>query len=55
MAKKTLNRRLKILMADDEQEVLDIMSKKILAQGYDVVSARDGQDAWEKIQNECPN
>ncbi len=46
---------LKILMADDETEVLEIMSKKITQEGYDVILALDGQEAWEKIQSESPD
>jgi len=46
---------LKILMADDEPEVLDIMAKKITHHGYDVVPALDGLEAWEKIQSESPD
>ena len=47
--------KLKILMADDEEDVLKIMSKKILSQGYAVVTAKDGEEAWEKIQRESPD
>jgi len=46
---------LKILMADDEPEVLDIMAKNIVAQGYTAVKAKDGEEAWEKIQSELPD
>jgi len=45
----------KILVADDEKEVLDIMAKKIAMEGYDVIKAADGQEAWEKIQAESPD
>ena len=47
--------KLKILIADDEADVLKIMSKKILSQGYQVVTAKDGEEAWEKIQSESPD
>jgi len=46
---------LKVLMADDEPEVLEIMAKKISAQGYTVITAPDGVEAWEKIQTESPD
>jgi two-component system, OmpR family, KDP operon response regulator KdpE len=46
---------LKILMADDEPEILDIMARKIAARGYDVIPARDGEEAWGKIQSELPD
>jgi DNA-binding response OmpR family regulator len=46
---------LKVLMADDEPDVLDIMAKKVFVQGYTVIKARDGEEAWKKIQNESPD
>ena len=46
---------LKILMADDETEILEIMAKKIAIAGYQVITAQDGQEAWEKIQSELPD
>ena len=46
---------LKILMADDEPEILDIMAKKVFVQGYTVIKAHDGEEAWKKIQNESPD
>ena len=46
---------LKILIADDEPDILDIMAKKIFVQGYTVMKAQDGQEAWEKIQSESPD
>jgi len=46
---------LKILMADDEPEILGIMAKRITQEGFDVISALDGQEAWEKIQSESPD
>ena len=45
----------KILMADDEPDVLSIMAKKIAEHDYDVVTAKDGVEAWEKIQSEAPD
>src|SRR5262245_54851716 len=45
----------KILIADDEAEILDIMAKRIAKEGYNVVTAFDGQDAWEKIQGDNPD
>lgn len=46
---------LKVLMADDEPDVLAIMAKKIKAAGYDIVTATDGQEAWDKIVSESPD
>lgn len=44
-----------ILIADDEKEITDILGKKIAAEGYTVIKAYDGQEAWEKIQSESPD
>jgi len=46
---------LKILIADDEPEVLSIMAKKISEQDYEVITAKDGIEAWEKIQSDSPD
>lgn len=46
---------LKILIADDEAETLEIMTKKITERGYVVVMASDGEEAWQKIQSESPD
>lgn len=44
-----------VLIADDEKDVTDILGKKIAAEGYRVIKAYDGQEAWEKIQSELPD
>ena len=46
---------IKVLMADDEPDILDIMVKKVEVAGYEVVTAKDGQDAWNKIKSEDPD
>jgi DNA-binding response OmpR family regulator len=46
---------LKVLIADDEPDVLAIAAKKIRESGFDVVSAADGVEAWEKILSESPD
>ena len=46
---------LKILIADDEPEILEIMAKKIADEDYIVVTAADGEEAWQKIQSESPD
>ncbi|HOD11850.1 MAG TPA: response regulator [Candidatus Omnitrophota bacterium] len=46
---------LKVLVADDEPEVLEIMAKAVAMRGYAVVQAIDGQQAWEKIKKEDPD
>jgi CheY-like chemotaxis protein len=46
---------IKILIADDEEVVLEILSRKIASYDYKVITATDGQQAWEKIVSEVPD
>ena len=46
---------IKILIADDEEVVLEIMARKIASQDYEVITAKDGQEAWDKIISELPD
>ena len=46
---------IKILMADDEPAVLEIMARKVVSTGFTVITASDGKTAWEKIQKENPD
>ncbi|HOY09589.1 MAG TPA: response regulator [Candidatus Omnitrophota bacterium] len=45
----------KILIADDDPDVLRVMEKRIKADGYRVVKAQDGLEAWAKICSELPD
>lgn len=45
----------KILIADDEAVVLEILAKRLRNEGYEVVSASDGEEAWQKIQTDLPD
>ncbi len=45
---------IKILIADDEDVVLEIMARKIASQGYEVITAKDGQEAWEQDRQRFP-
>ena len=47
--------KIKILLADDEQDVLELMAKKIAAAGFDVITAPDGEAAWERIVTDLPD
>ena len=44
----------KILVADDEEVLVELVSNILIKEGYDVVKAYNGQEAWEKIQSEKP-
>ena len=47
--------KIKILLADDEKDVREVMAKKIAREGYEVAVAKDGEEAWEKIKKEDPD
>ena len=51
---KSSTKILKVLIADDEPDVLAIAAKKIREAGFEVVAAADGVEAWEKIKSESP-
>ena len=46
---------IKVLIADDENDILEVMEKRVAAEGYQVVTAKDGQEAWDKIRSESPD
>ena len=43
-----MNRR--ILVADDDEAILSVVEQKLTRAGYSVVTAADGQQAWELFQ-----
>lgn len=45
----------KILIADDELEVLELCARKVKEAGYEVVTAEDGQEALDKIYKDSPD
>ena len=45
----------KILLVDDEPEVLSILSKRLQSAGYGVVTAADGKEGLEKVRAEKPD
>ena len=48
-------KNLLIFIADDEPEVLELMEKKILSEGYRVSKAGDGTEALAKIRETDPD
>jgi two-component system alkaline phosphatase synthesis response regulator PhoP len=45
----------KILIADDEPDILEIISYNLKIEGYDVVTAKDGEDALQKAKLTKPD
>ncbi len=45
----------RILIVDDEERIRTFLKSKLSASGYEVLMARDGMEAMEKIRSEDPN
>ena len=47
--------RNKILIAEDHDDIRTIIRDRLMAEGYEVVTAVDGEDALDKIRQEDPD
>ncbi|HNQ34582.1 MAG TPA: response regulator [bacterium] len=47
--------KLKILTADDEEDIRVLLKKMLEAEGHQVISAVDGEDALQKLKDEKPD
>jgi two-component system alkaline phosphatase synthesis response regulator PhoP len=45
----------KILVVDDDRECLDFTEAVLLREGYEVITAMNGQEGLEKARSECPD
>ena len=45
----------KVLIADDEPDILEILKYNLSNEGYDVVTAKDGDEALEKARRTQPD
>lgn len=45
----------KILLADDDPDVIEVVSIILEDEGYEIVTARDGAEALEKIRSQDPD
>ena len=45
----------KILIADDEPDILEILQYNLNKEGYDVITAKDGEEALTKARNNKPD
>ena len=50
-----MENKIKILIVDDNQDYLEVLSEYLTDQGYDVVSCYNGKDAQEKFAEFLPN
>ncbi|SDD93300.1 response regulator [Niabella drilacis] len=49
------NKGYKILVADDEPDILDILSYNLIKEGYDVTTAKDGEEALDQANRVKPH
>jgi len=45
----------KILLADDDPDVIEVVSILLEEEGYEIITAKDGAEALEKIENGDPD
>lgn len=50
----THSRGFKILVADDEVSIVELVKANLEREGYEVLTATNGLEALEKIRSECP-
>ncbi len=46
---------MKVLLAEDDRDFGNILSQYVTINGFDVILARDGNEAWELFQKEKPD
>lgn len=45
----------KILIADDEPDIVTTLKMRLESAGYSIITAKDGQEAFDKIKQEIPD
>ena len=45
----------KILIADDEPDILEVLQYNLVREGYEVTTAKDGDDALSKARSTHPD
>jgi len=48
-------KKIRVLVADDEPDVVEIMEKRLAIAGFDVITALDGREAWKLIVERLPD
>ncbi|MCU0652863.1 MAG: response regulator [Candidatus Pacebacteria bacterium] len=44
-----------ILLIEDEEVIIRLLSRKLASMGYNVILAMDGQEGLEKMRESCPD
>ena len=47
--------KIKVLLADDEKDIVDLVKVSLVKEDYEVITAEDGQEALDKIRSEDPD
>ncbi len=50
-----MEKRKKVLIVEDSQDIRSLLSMRLLINGYDVASAEDGQAGLDKVKDEHPD
>ena len=50
-----INEKIKILIAEDELDPQYIMGKRLVQEGFQILTAQDGREAIERIDKDCPD
>ena len=50
-----MSKKKTIILADDEQDLLDMGKLRLTKEGYDVIVAHDGEEAFENIKKSTPD
>jgi len=45
----------KILIAEDTPDLLELMKDRLVFEGYEVIAARDGKEAWTLLKKQDPD
>jgi two-component system sensor histidine kinase/response regulator len=52
MVPENISRASRILIADDERDLVEMLAFSLGRRGYEITCAYDGQEAWEKVKEE---
>jgi len=52
---KTMNTQLKVLVVDDEPDILEILSYNLTKENYEVLTATNGPDCIRKVREHRPD
>jgi DNA-binding response OmpR family regulator len=55
MAEKPDRSHIKVLVADDDAQLLGLVARRLKGMGYTVIEALDGEKAWDAVLREQPD